>query len=277
MRKYLDPVLLTGVFTSILIAVALYLLGVETFQSTLVALLGTIITLQIDQIGRTESAIEKTRQYATSWQKLETSSWLKEYIEQIIEASYVVGTSLRSDIFVESAKLEVESCRNNLQEMARGQLRTPDHRLMLRATERAKERLRAISVSNPVEGFGWWTSPIGRRYWEANLEMLAKGVRIERIFVYDQLTDKLQDLVREQATAGVEVFTCSSARLSNDLRVNSILFDESFVYELRVSADGKPLEHLCSVNASDISRKLRNYEAVKLLADKQDVAKQDAT
>jgi hypothetical protein len=268
MHKFLDPILIVGVLSSIILSFILYTLGLDTYPSTIIGLLGTIITLQIDVIGRTESAVEKTIQYNTSWRTLEQIPWFKENIEQIIQACYLVDHDSHNDIFVENAKAEIERCRDNLLELSRGQLRTifQDSQLMLRATERTRQSLKAVSVSNPQTGFAWWNGPVGKRYWNSNKDALRRGIVTERIFAYSTWTEELARIVAEHSKEGVKVYTVKLEDLSPNLRVGSIIFDQDFAYELRLSSDGQPVEHLWSIHTSDISRKTKNFHTVKSLA-----------
>jgi len=78
----------------------------------------------------------------------------------------------------------------------------------------------------------WWQSEEGRKYWQANLNALDRGVDIERVFIYDTLTPALENLIREHATTvsngrRIEVLAVQKDVLPDELRADIAIWDES--------------------------------------------------
>ncbi len=108
-----------------------------------------------------------------------------------------------------------------------------DSRPFVVRTVHCRRRMRA--VTNIAEfGPEWWESPVGGAYWEANLQALARGVEIIRVFIATDRTDPgLLTILAEQRTAGVDVLVLDRAAVPEELHVNLVVWDESYAWEGR--------------------------------------------
>ena len=264
MKRLFNPIVLIGTFASILLALGLYLSDQGEYNSTLIALVGIVITLQLDQVARTEEAVHRSGELGKLWQQIEDIAWLRVAILDIAKASRKVSSQKNNEVFSEHARDKLSECRGYLQDLSRGRLQITysDNHLMLSAISRTFKNLRAVSVQSPKTGYSWWQFPIGKRYWEANFDALKRGVKVERIFVYEDWNDELEALASTQKEAGVAVYKIEALRLTPATRINSILFDDAFMYELRLSSDGEPAAHFFSADDEDNRRQIREFKAI---------------
>jgi hypothetical protein len=269
MNRVIDPFLIVGILISLLFALILYITGVETVQSTIFALLGIIISLHIDQISRSEKNTTKLMEHTQLIKKMEKHPWMSTVITEIVDSAEMVLRDTDNKLFKEEVKLKLERCRDALQEASRGQLKAPlehvDH--FISATNAVQHQLRATSVSNVDIDRRWWESPVGLRYWEAQKRALTKGVEIERIFIYEEWNSSIESVVHLQAREGVKVHTISRDQIPVHLRIDMIIFDDAFTYEVRLSSDGLPLENIFSINTSDTNHKIKVFDQLRLMAN----------
>ena len=266
-QKVLDHFVIKGVLSSIIISLVLYITGVETISSIMVALLGVVITLQIDLISRIEQALHKNKQYFELGNKLESMPWLHSSILSIINSTNIIMSKSKNSLFKESAKHEVEKCRNLLDEIKQGYLKTDfiDIDPLITALKETKNSLRAISVSNVDDKF--WNSSIGKKFWNENIKAVQdRNVFIERIFIYDEWNKKLEELIQKQIDVGIKVSIISKSELPNNFCTDMIIYDEKFLYKAILNSNGIPIENLLSINKSDINHEIKNFNKTKNFA-----------
>jgi hypothetical protein len=228
----------------------------EPIYGYIAALITVVISLQIDQIIRTQEAVERARGNGGFEAKLDRDPWVRELIEEIVDSTAAINAMPDNEIFVRRAKAELEKCLADTRELAVGRIRANPARycqVVLPMVSKVEKTIRGVAISNPRNAFKWWDTPQGKEYWARNLAALGRGARIERIFAYQadengEMPEGLRKLASEQAAAGVSVYTVETAELPYNLQVDLAIFDEDAFYELRLSTAGDPLEYFCSTH-----------------------------
>ena len=118
-------------------------------------------------------------------------------------------------------------------------------------------------TSVPAVDLDWWLQPVGRQYWQAQLEALARGVAIRRVFIYQTWTAGLDALAREQAEAGVAVRRIHNDRLPPNLRIITAIWDGTCGHELSYTAGGDATADSFTVSPPDLERLTRQFEAIE--------------
>jgi hypothetical protein len=130
-----------------------------------------------------------------------------------------------------------------------------------------RNTIRAVSVSNPGKGFGWWDSSQGRAYWEANQKARKNHVKIERIFIPEENDqDAVYQLALEQSREGVEVYIVdpnAETKIPPNLQLDFAIFDRAYEWETRLNAAGQIDHFHCSTLDIDITHRLRNFDTIK--------------
>lgn len=112
------------------------------------------------------------------------------------------------------------------------------------------------AVTNVSGDTGWWHEPLGGQYWQANLDALARGVRVSRVFVYDKMSLKIAELVSKHRAAGVDVHQVQVNRLDMELRANFAVFDEFSAWEAKMTPQGLIATSIVRFHPGDVSRLL---------------------
>lgn len=264
----IDFILAGGVTFSIVVALVLYLIGLETIFSTLIALLGIMISLQIDTISRMEAGQRDIKKNADLWEKMGEVPWLHPLVGGIIESTHTIAEELGNDVFVATAKRDLEESLQNLQEYASGNLQTrfDDFEPVIAAVESAQSSVFAISILEAEES--WWQSWIGRKYWEANTRAIARGVAVERVFVLRD-SEQAPPVIDEQIRAGVTAYVATIEQLSKDTQRDIAIIDGRFLYEGVVDSQGNRTGNNLSVNQSRINKGLQTFQYVRALSNRK--------
>lgn len=266
-----DPILVVGILFSILASLILYLIGLESISSTILALLGILITMQIDQIARLEHNFEKDNYYSKFLRKMDKPEWLFPLVAEIVDSMQLVAVDTTNNTFTDSAKSQLEKCRNHIQDLGRGHLFTEynDVQPIIFEAGKANTSIKAVSISNVDLEHGFWNSPVGKRFWDANKKAVIKGARLERVFVYQEWNDGLEKVIKEQASfhKNVFIYVIPRENLPVELRIDMTVVDNRFMYAAVLNSDGIPIQNLYSTNQSEINNELNRFTMIRNLAD----------
>ncbi|HET8660460.1 MAG TPA: hypothetical protein VFM55_15840 [Micromonosporaceae bacterium] len=255
LTTHFDPLTLAGIVLSIAMAVALDLTNVASpAESLLAGLLGTTIALVLDASARAERRFELRH-------LVRGRPWLGDALTSMAQLTREIldrypGTEIEAD-----ARRRLERLIDELDELRRGRIvqARHDHDHLIAATEACRERIEA--VTNILDEPTWWHSPIGQRYWQANVAALARGVAITRIVVCERLTTKVVALVESQRRAGANVTVVDRRHVDPALHLNVVVWDRRRAWEGRMNAHGDIVANVFVVNEAEVDRVHGIYRA----------------
>jgi hypothetical protein len=248
----LDPIVIVGIVISVALTVGVDMWGgASDAESLLAGLVGINITLALDGMVRAERRFHLRRH-------IESVEWLGSAIIPIMEHTKdIVERYPASPILVE-AQQKFRELTTDLDNLRSGRIGRPggDYEYLIGWANNCRTRLEA--VTNILPGLAgspdWWASEIGRRYWQANLMALNRGVLVSRVFIYAELTDGLRALAAAQSSAGVRVMLLARAAVDPAQHLNMAIFDNSTAWEARMNAHGEIVENLYYVADRDVER-----------------------
>jgi len=272
----LDPVLLVGIGLSILLGVVFYLRE-DTAQGlgVVAGLLGGVITLQVQGLVRERRRVEHETKVGAMVGAIEKIPWLPDLMAPMLRAAKHVEREYGKTPAQDACRAAFEECLRTLSDLERGHFRAPygDNGIFHGIITNTKRLMCATSI--PSADLRWWVSPVGRQYWEVQLEALRRGVEIRRVFIYQEWTDELDTLAREQVTAGVKVRRVQTDQLSAGMRVISAVWDDTCGHELSYNAGGTAVYDSFTVSPSDIHRLRQQFEMIERSAVEFDPQAQD--
>ncbi|MFY1616510.1 hypothetical protein [Micromonospora sp. WMMD736] len=263
-----DPVALVGITLSITLSVVLDLTGAASgVESLLAGLMGITISLLVDSLARAERRFHLRM-------LLDGPPWLAHTATEVAASMREATEQHAGTRVAVEAQRRYEQFRLEAEQFAQGRIirRGDEDEDLLGATRACVHRLDALTNVMPRASgeLSWWRSEIGRRYWEANVEALRRGVRVTRVFVYATLTEELSDLVGRQRAAGARVGLLPFGAVGTHLLVNLTLWDSSSCWEARMTAHGEIGENQFSVNRADVERLTRVFDACASMATFED-------
>ncbi|MGC9670002.1 hypothetical protein ACNTMW_26100 [Planosporangium sp. 12N6] len=271
---YVDPVALVGIALSIVVSIVLDLTnaasGVESF---LACLMGITISLILDSTVRAERRFRMR-------DMIEATPWLGDVFVPLATATADIERRYGGTSVVAEARRRYVRLGEQLDELSHGRIVRPrgDYEHLLAATRACGRTLQAVTnvlAQLPGHGLGWWTSDVGRHYWQANLDALDNGVRIKRIFVYTTMTTELDKMVAEQESAGVHVGLVQADALDPVLWHNFTIWDGTSAWEARLNAGGEIVGNIFTVNEADLTRLSKTFQICERAARPRDRARGD--
>ncbi|GAA4725358.1 hypothetical protein APR04_001178 [Promicromonospora umidemergens] len=246
-RRYLDPVLVAGVLFSVVVSVVLDVSGLATgAEPLIVGLVGTAITLVLESIVLAERRFRWRERFARA---PELESRMEQVADWLIEVSErYPGSQVEAE-----AQRRVDRLLQDVEELASGRMRFPgsDYRLIVRATREAKSTMWAITNLRTHTGEQAFVGP---KYWEENRRAVQRGVRVARVFAYDEMTDQTRDLVAQHEQAGIQVHTVRNDRVPSEASMSLVVWDDAVGWEAQLNADGEVVENRFTVRPDDVRR-----------------------
>ncbi|MGP3958189.1 hypothetical protein ACTWPT_19455 [Nonomuraea sp. 3N208] len=260
----LDPVLIIGTTLSVLLGVIFYVREDTAQGLALVAgLIGGVITLQVQTLLREKRRVDHETTVGQLVSTIEKIPWLPDLMVPMLRAAKHVEREYPGTPAVDACRAAFEECLRTLTDLERGHFRTPygDNAVFQRLIDQTEHTMCATSV--PSVDLTWWREPVGRQYWQAQLNALKRGVKIRRVFIYREWSDELDELAREQIAAGVRVRRVHVDRLPTAMRVISALWDGSCGHELSYTAAGEAVYDTFTVSPPDLERLMTQFEMIE--------------
>jgi hypothetical protein len=187
-----------------------------------------------------------------------TPPWLRHEVARLGVAAQGV-LSHRVGVLDEELRAVVARAAGDVEMLANGRMERNDSdtRHMLTLTTAASGRIAAVTTVNQRDEsgwFSWWSTEFGKRYWQANVDALQRGVEIHRVFVYERLDDRLKALAAEQRRAGAKVYLMAADDVAPPYRANVIVWDDTCTWEARMDAYANITGNLFSYNPLDLAR-----------------------
>ena len=253
-----DPITVGGVFVSLLVSVGLVVFDVtDGILGFIIGLLMTTLTLLVQHMYDSKARSELDL-------ALRRSRWLRHNVTDLArKTGDLVEMYERNDITKE-AEARFVALTREIDALSRGTIERAggDYRDLLSATASVKNTIQAItniSQRSDIDTEQWWAGPIGRTYWEANLDAMARGVSISRIFIYAQMTDSLAELLETQRKAGVDVRLLLSSAVDPSKHINITLWDAERAWEAKMNAHGAIVNNLYHLHEHEVNRLVADF------------------
>lgn len=262
-------ILITGFAISVGLGVLFYLRAdIPTALATFALILGGLLTLQI------EATFRRLREQQTQTEQgrfialLESVPWLYRFLRDTAEHVVEVQRVYDSPFVLHLLQKVSADFAKGLDDLRGGRILVPhdsDHDLVFWLTGHAKSTLRATDVYAAMhlhEG-----RPGGDEYHRLNMEAVDRGVEVERIFIYAEWTNQLEERAQKQAAAGVHTLRVHETDLRSELRSDMAIWDESYGSELSFNASGEIVDSYVTFSRQDVTRLLEKYNRIRKKAE----------
>lgn len=256
-----------GALITVVVAVLVYFVTDDHFLLAIVAvMLGIVIALQIESLARFERRSTREDRHSRILAAAESVPWLPAMLEEIAEAAHSIASRPELQLLIDVAEKELERAREHLATLRNGQFRADaaDTTILFDQTGRAER----IMLATFLQRFDlqWWSSELGRHYWSVNQQASERGVEIRRIFIYEEWTPELEQIVREQCEAGIEVMAVPGELVPRECRVAMVIWDDRLVYQGELNSDGETINVIYSVSKADVDARLNQFNRIRRFA-----------
>ena len=255
-----DPITVGGIVISLLVSVGLVFFDVtDGILGFIIGLLITILSLLVQHMYDSRSRSELGH-------SLRASQWLRDDIAHLATASSRMIAEFGNTEITDEARARFASLRREITGLERGTIERAGDNYddLLDATEKAKFRIIGVTNISQIDDSdaqAWWSGGIGKSYWKANLAAMDRGVTITRIFIYRTMNESLEELMRVQTAAGVEVRMLRSDDIEPAKHTNLTVWDGEKAWEPRMNARGVIVNNLFHLNSYEVTRLVGQFRA----------------
>jgi hypothetical protein len=267
-----ERVLISGVCVSVLAGVLFAMWNsVAVGLGVCVALLGTIVSLQLDLALRVERKAKRDDQAGRLLTALDSADeFLPLFIEAAEGAANAVGLPAGDRLqLARRIRENLTTLVRSIKELERGRVHQGPGRtdMLLEQIRQTRDSLRSVTFlgARTVE---WWQSASGKEYWDLNVNVMQEhGVKTERIFLCNDRTDELNALAEAQAREGVRVYIADLHHVPPELQIRFGIFDEMIVHTVIYSSDGGDAEYVYSADPADTVQAVDRFESLRTMAE----------
>ena len=270
-----DPVLLVGLPISLAIAVLAYLAGMPPELSLLVALVASTLTLSADlvfRLNRHEANAEQRAELAVQLRRIPT---LRDHMTTIAPHLERIEGDVHAERFRQEARELLLSTEKALRRLAEGYLedRYTDTDLAVLMVQEAQQEFSTTMLFRLDRE--WWTNPLEKDYYRANLDAVRRGVTVQRVIIYPDEGDPatpppatIAEFAHSQLADGIEVWMVPESRVSHRDHVVQAVADDRYALELLPDPHGKPDRVVLSIDPDEINEKRRRFKRLLKQADR---------
>ena len=119
----------------------------------------------------------------------------------------------------------------------------------------------SIKATSYVDAENFWKSVAGERYFQKNVELVARGVRITRVFIGDRSTvSGFRDIIARQRDAGIAVLIALADELPRELCEDYLVADDKVVAQLHLTREGLARTERVSIDQQEVHSALTSFE-----------------
>ncbi|HVL87911.1 MAG TPA: hypothetical protein VM681_07925 [Candidatus Thermoplasmatota archaeon] len=133
--------------------------------------------------------------------------------------------------FTDRAREVVSHCAAEVVRLQEGYIEVPAKEVFSYVKRNFHDTRHSVFGTVFVQISDFWFSGGGREYLQENFEAIRRGVKVQRVFIIDDLTDltlDVQDLIRRQAEGGIDVRVAFTDRLTPDLLHDMGIYDDKY-------------------------------------------------
>lgn len=270
MKVYIDFFVIVGTILSVLLSILLYFRGTSVELSLLVGLIGVVVALVLDLFKRIFELSEAINRRFIFLERLtQQPRWLYESIEAVTLSFEVINNEIAKPLFKDAGEEALYIFRDKVEDLGRGVLRvnSNEKQTLLHAVRNAQKEILATSLVHA--DLASWLTPSGSRYINENALAVERGVRVERVFIYREVTEDLERLCNNLKEKGCIIWMISEEKLPQEKQIDMVLFDRSMIYTASPSHESAVGEYEFSVRPSTIKRGIATFNFILGLSEQR--------
>ncbi len=257
----MSVLLVVGVAFSVVVSLILVLTGTDTAASILIGLATIIITLLLDLTTRTSKMESRLIDVSELNSDMVKNERLFSALTSIgRDYQRVLGT-VEYAIFQDRAQAALSECQEALHNLVEGRMSVPplsEYSFGVKEIFHIREELLATSY---VDAESFWSSVAGENYFQINVALAKKGVKITRVFIGDRDTlHRLQDLIRRHKAAGIRVMVALAEEIPLQLCEDYLIGDKRILVQLDLTRQGVARAERITIDPREVRRAVNNFE-----------------
>jgi hypothetical protein len=257
----MSVLLVIGVAFSVVLSTTLALTGIDTPASIIIGLATIIISLLLDlttRANKMENRLIDASQLSSDMVKDEQ---LFSAITAIARNYHKVLDKIDYAIFRDRAKFALSECQDAFHNLVEGHMSVPPLSEYSFGVKEIFEMRREIQATSYVDAESFWSSVAGENYFQTNIELANRGVKITRVFIGDRATlSRLEALIRRHRKAGIRVLIALVEEIPLQLCEDYLIGDQSILVQLGLTREGVARSERISIDPQEVRRAISNFD-----------------
>jgi hypothetical protein len=253
--------LVVGVAFSVVVSTALVLTHTDTALSILIGLATIIITLLLDLMTRTnkmENRLVKVSSLSTDMMKNER---LFAALTAIAQDYQKVLGKVEYAIFKDRAQAALSECQDALHNLVEGRMTVPPLSEYSFGVKEIFQMRSEIMATSYVDADWFWRSVAGENYFQVNVALAKRGVRITRVFIGDRDTlSKFGTYISRHKEAGIRVLVAVIDEIPISLCEDYLIGDQRILVQLDLTRQGVARAERITIDPQEVRRAINNFE-----------------
>jgi hypothetical protein len=249
-----------GVFFSIILSVVLILFGIDRSSSIIIGLCVTIVTLLLDIMARLAKAERRLIKVGQLNYDLTRNADLLARVSAMVDDYLKVAEQGSSSLFSARARYVLTECADGLHNLVEGYMILRPLDEFSFGLKGIPEVRRSIQATSYVDAESFWRSVAGEKYYQANVDLLARDVKITRVFIGDRDTlNRSRSFIARQKDAGIAVLLALVEEIPRELCEDYLIADEVIVTQLQLTREGVARTEKISIDPQEVRQSMNNF------------------
>jgi hypothetical protein len=183
-------------------------------------------------------------------------------ISSIVNAYREVTATPKHPLFATRAAEALAACQEIMSDLNEGHVVVPPfsplgHKNYMHDTERD------VKATSSVDAEAFWNSAAGQKYFQFNIDLIERGVKITRVFIGNRPTLlRHKPIIDRHRQVGIAIQLGLTEELPVELCEDYLIADDRIVVTYELTRDALPRSERISVEPQVLVRALNNFRSL---------------
>jgi hypothetical protein len=179
-----------------------------------------------------------------------------------IAANYrQVSITSEFEIFRDRARQALEDCLTTTHDLLEGFMTVPPLSQYSFGVQGLSSVSRTLKATSYVDAEHFWNSVAGERYFQANIQLIDRGVSITRIFIGDRPTlSRTKPIILRHRNARIHVLVALTEEVPLQLSEDYLIADDRIVVSLELTREGIARTERISIQTQRVAKAISDFE-----------------
>ncbi len=253
--------LVIGVAFSVVVSATLVLTGTDTASSIIIGLATIIITLLLDLITRSSKMESRLVNVSSLNSDMVKDERLFAALTTIARDYQRVISKVEYAIFKDRAQAALSECQEALHNLVEGRMSVPPLSEYSFGVKEIFQMRTEIMATSYVDADSFWRSVAGENYFQINVGLAKRGVKITRVFIGDRGTlSDLATYIHRHNEAGIRVLVALVEEIPIQLCEDYLIGDQRILVQLDLTRQGVARAERITIDSQEVHRAINNFE-----------------
>ena len=260
----MSNILYIGLAISVGLPIILILIGTETVGSVLLGLATTILSLLLEIIVNARKSEQRLIAATKLSYDLVQDHQVFDAVCTIVDDYLRLMKTPRLGLFSDRAVNALSECKDIMHNLVEGYMLLPPlspFSFGIKGLDEVKVSLKATSY---VDAEDFWNGVAGEKYFQANVALVKRGVKITRVFIGDRTTlATIKPIILKHRDSEIRVLIALADEIPLELCSDYVIADDRVLVQLELTREGVARGERISVDPQEVSHARDNFDRLE--------------